>query len=185
MGIVYGRMIGSSSDRDHTSCSPSKARPLSRAAGGASSTRRLQILDDADNSSSEGDHSPEARRIMTRQSSRLMANQRDSAGEASGSSVRRSARLTRSSGSGSRAASFNSPAPQASALNLTSRLRRSARIARIGTGGTSRPAPASSRSIGGLSRANDSGNNSRRQHNQRQQQQQAQGIRRSARRRSN
>lgn len=116
MGIVYGRMnLGNSRvpSIDHTSCSPSKAKPSARMgpASGSSNDRSADDTSSSDNASNF--------RRETRQSSR------EAAARDAPVVLRRSARLR----SGSE---VRSTASSRSAKKQSGRLRRSTRIALIG-----------------------------------------------------
>lgn len=97
---------------EHTSCSPSKSKPLSR-----------QINDNNNSNQLSSDRSPTVR--VTRQMSRNQQTARRQP-------VRRSARLARSTSRGG--GGGNSLAANG---NLQTRVRRSARIARFGSASTS------------------------------------------------
>lgn len=126
MGLVYGRMNFSESRRadiNHASCSPSKAKTASH----ASARSRSRIVGDSNddvNSDANSNGSLPSPRI-TRQTSRNLASRQQLELR-----LRRSARLLRGEAIGGGRQMSRNPSRDDSS-NRQSRLRRSARVARL------------------------------------------------------
>lgn len=154
MGLVYGRMNFTSAARpvscDHKKCSPTKARPECRSKLINSRSGEPMELGDDEDGAHGNDSSPSVR--ITRQASRSMAQ-----AAVQQRLIRRSARLMgsgggRANGGGGQASFGGVRLMSGSSNSVASTLRRSARIARVGTGSASTAGRSSRTNVGAISR---------------------------------